>query len=729
MNSDHGLLVTLSVALVLGAASGGCRPAGKRPEAAIAGAPVVLISVDTLRSDRLPFYGYGKVETPALSALRADSTLFERAYTSAPLTLPAHVSLLTGLLPDRHGVHDNLGYAVRADAELLAEVLRRAGYATGGAVSSVVLSGASGISRGFDFWDDSVAPTRPNQALNRVQRPGAETEASLEAWVGTVRERPFLAFLHLYEPHSPYDPPEPFRSRYADPYDGEVAAADAIVGRFLDFLRARGLYDRSLIVFLSDHGEGLGEHGENEHGVFLYREVLQVPLLLKLPKGSEPGRASIATPVHLTDVFATLVAAAGPAASRPPAGAVSLIDVARGGDVPSRRLYAETFFPRIHFGWSELRSLLDDRWHYVEAPRSELYDLAQDPGEKRDLSSALPPAFRAMRIEMEKLRTGFSAPGAVDPEAAKQLASLGYLSSGASAGDGPLDDPKDHIGTVQEMKDALADLMEGRPAKAVERTDRLLTANPRMLDIWELRSQALTRLGRADESIAALKKTVELAPAGSTHYVRLLANHLLELGRIDDAIRHAELARQLADPGGDEILARAFLAKGDLAAAERSARASLSAPANGNRGYLVLAGVEVRRNALPRALELTREAEAKAADGRGIAGLHALRGDILARMGQPAEAETEFLKEIRHYPAELGAWSNLVLLQAAQNRREHALKTAEAMIRSVPGVESFLAATRVLSIIGEPGAARRWQAEGAQHFPGDPRLRRPGGGK
>ena len=330
---------------------------------------------------------------------------------------------------------------------------------------------------------------------------------------------------------------------------------------------------------------------------------------------------------------------------------------------------------------------------------------------------------------MEKLRTEFRAPGAVDPEAAKQLASLGYLSSGASAGDGPLDDPKDHIGTVQEMKDALADLMEGRPAKAVERTDALLGANPRMLDIWELRFQALSRLGRTDEAIAALKKTVELAPPGSTHYVRLLANHLLDLGRSDDAIRHAEVVKRLGDPAGDEILARAHLAKGDLAGAERSARASLAAPANGNRGYLVLAGIEVRRNALAQALELTREAEVKEGDGRRINGLHALRGDILARMGRTAEAEAELLEEIRHFPAELGAWSSLVLLQAAQNNRSDALKTAKAMVDSVPGVESYLTAMRVLSVIDEPAAARRWQEEGARRFPGDPRLRRPAGRK
>lgn len=298
-----------------------------------------------------------------------------------------------------------------------------------------------------------------------------------------AKEKPFFAFLHLYEPHSPYEPPEPFKSRYADPCDGKVATADAIFGKFLDFPKAGGLYDKAFSVFLSDHGEGLGDHGETEHGVFLHREVLQVPLVVKLPKGAGTLPSSVSTPVQLADVFTTIGAAAGVPGFVASAGTVLLLDAARGVPVPSRRLNAETFFPRIHFGWSELRSLLDERWHYVEAPRFELDDLVEDPAEKKDLPPSLPPPFRAMRIEMEGLRTGLQAPASVDPEAAKQLASFGDLSSDATAGDGPLDDPKDHITTMQEMKDAMADFVEGRTEKAVERTDALLRANPRMLAI------------------------------------------------------------------------------------------------------------------------------------------------------------------------------------------------------------------------------------------------------
>ncbi len=433
MRSPIGARAGLFAALGLAAAGcGRSRP----PSRVFPKAPVVLISIDTLRSDHLPFYGYGGVKTPALSAFRDDAILFESAWSHVPLTLPSHATVFTGLLPDRNGVHDNLGYALKKDVPTLAGLLSKDGYATGGAVTSLVLAGTTGVGRGFDFWDDDVVATRPFQALSRVQRPGAEAEASLERWIGT-QSRPIFAFLHLYEPHAPYEPPEPFKRLYANPYDGEIAAADAVVGRFLAFLKAKGLYDRALVILFSDHGEGLGDHGESEHGVFLYREVLQVPLLVKLPKGSAPAPRSVAEPVQLTDVFTTVGRATGLDGFTPPPGTESLIATADAPGRPPRRIYAESYFARTHFGWSELRSLLDGRWHYIEAPRPELFDLASDPAEKANLAPGRPEPFRKLRIGMEALRASFAAPATVDREAAKKLASLGYLSSGAAAGNGP----------------------------------------------------------------------------------------------------------------------------------------------------------------------------------------------------------------------------------------------------------------------------------------------------
>ncbi|MCI0549219.1 MAG: sulfatase, partial [Candidatus Rokubacteria bacterium] len=256
------------------------------------GAPVVLVSIDTLRADHLPAYGYAGVKTPHIDRFRRDAILYERAWSHAPLTLPAHVSLLTGLLPFEHGVRDNLGYRLDPGAHTtLAALLRGKGYATGGFVSAHALRGGTGLAEAFDVYDDHmVAPGGGGmEALGRVQRRGEETLALARAWLAGVESRPFLLFLHLYEPHAPYEPPEPFRSATALPYDGEIAKSDEIVGGLLDELRRSGVYDRALVVLLSDHGEGLGEHGEDEHGILLYRWALHVPLLVKLPGAARAG--------------------------------------------------------------------------------------------------------------------------------------------------------------------------------------------------------------------------------------------------------------------------------------------------------------------------------------------------------------------------------------------------------------------------------------------------------
>jgi hypothetical protein len=274
------------------AAAASCRPREIFPKA-----PVIVLSIDTLRADHLPAYGYAKVSTPALDAFRKDAVLYENAYSHVPLTLPSHATLLTGLLPPQNGVRDNTGYALARSHETLPERLRRSGYATGAAVSAVVMTKTSGVDRGFDFYEDSVEATSPGQPLGAIQRSGFETERIAEEWIGGREGKPFFFLLHLYEPHTPYRPPEPYASRYPDsPYDGEIATADAIAGKFFAFLKARGLYDSSVIVVMSDHGEGLGDHGEDEHGLLLYREDLHVPLVVKLPGAGRAG-TRVARPV------------------------------------------------------------------------------------------------------------------------------------------------------------------------------------------------------------------------------------------------------------------------------------------------------------------------------------------------------------------------------------------------------------------------------------------------
>ena len=410
-----------ALALLLLAATWGCgRDPGSEPAAppdlADAGGddgppPIILVSIDTLRSDRLPAYGYAAGATPAIDALAADSILFERAYAHVPLTTPSHASILTGLLPPAHGVRDNLGYRLEAAAlPYLPRLLRQAGYATGAAVSAHSLRGEAGFADGFDFYEDRI-PVPARAGLGGIQRPGAATLAAALGWLRSNGGKPFFLLLHLFEPHTPWAPPEPFASRHASAYDGEVAAADAVLAELVAELRRLGAYDRAAIVLLSDHGEGLGEHGEEEHGVLLYREALQVPLLVKLPGGKRAGER-LAAPVQLVDVAPTLLELAG--LPRPPGlDGRSLLSVS--ADEPPRPVYGESWYSRLHFGWSELGSLIEGSWHLIDGPDPELYDLAADPGETDNLIGRRAGLAARLRDELRARASEPAPPGGRPP--------------------------------------------------------------------------------------------------------------------------------------------------------------------------------------------------------------------------------------------------------------------------------------------------------------------------
>src|SRR6185436_10530728 len=286
--------------------------------------------------------GYKNVVTPHIDALRRDAILFDDAWSHCPMTLPSHVSMLTGLLPTDHEVRNNLGYRFDATKHpTLPQVLKQQGYATGAAVSSYVLRADTGLGGAFDWYDDAI-PVATSGAASQHQRPGSATLEVAKKWIGEHQAQPFFFFFHIYEPHAPYEPS----------YDGEIAKADAITGQLLAHLKQLGLYDRAIVILASDHGEGLWEHGEDQHGILLYRESLHVPLILKLPHAERAG-TSVKTPASLIDLFPTIANLVG---VTPPAS-LKGVDLLSDFD-GKRRIYAETFYPRIHLGWSELRSLV-----------------------------------------------------------------------------------------------------------------------------------------------------------------------------------------------------------------------------------------------------------------------------------------------------------------------------------------------------------------------------------
>ena len=671
-------------------------------------APVVIVSIDTLRADHLPAYGYRQVETPALDALARDSIVFENALSHVPLTLPSHVSLFTGLLPFQHGVRDNVGYRLEKTRSTLASFLRERGYATGGAVSSIVLARATGVSEGFDLYDDSIESRDVSEPLGRVQRAGGRTEKILEEWIGAHGSAPFFAFLHLYEPHTPYEPPEPFRKRYAaHPYDGEIAAADAIVGSLVAFLKERKLYDRALIVFLSDHGEGLGDHGEDEHGVLLYREELHVPLFVKLP-GSRGAGGREASPAGLTDVFPTIAAALGQVA---PAGLAGRSLLAAPADRASRRVYSETLYPRYHFGWSDLAALTDDRYQYIEAPRAELYDWRADPGERRDLAPSLPPPFRSMRVELQAMNRPLQPPGASDPETVKKLASLGYIGAAAPAARSKdLPDPKDKIGAIDRLKDAARLVSQHKDDQAAALLSQLGRENPLMLDVWETLARILRRAGRAREALAALERADRLSP-GTPQILLGLADLERELGDFARARQLALAARAAGATQVEEELASIALAEGDLAAAREQGRAALAARPSTQAPLLLLALISNRAGDPAAALSFgDRALEIGRSRGEGpIVNLQSTRGDALARLGREKEAEEAFRDELRNFPENFEAWSRLGLVYASSGRRADCERLLAEMVERVPTARSFETAARVSEIVGDRSSAQKWR--------------------
>jgi len=594
----------VAVLAVVVLSSVGCARGGYGEPRVPDGTPVVLISVDTLRSDRLPAYGYDGVKTPAIDALRRDGILFERAYTHIPLTLPAHASLLTGLLPPDHGVRDNLGYTIdAATAPLLQQTLKDAGYATGAGVSALVLRRSTGIGAGFDFFQDDIEFTT-GVGIQSFQRPGAQTLDAVRPWLRSVADGPFFLFFHIFEPHTPYEPPPEHASRYPSPYDGEVAAADEVVGNLLDELRSLGVYEKAMIVFLSDHGESLGDHGEDEHGIFLYRSTLQVPLIMKLPRGQRAGQTAD-YPVQLIDVYPTLVSALG-LPHREHLQGTPLLAQPR-PEPRDNPIYAETFFPRLHFGWSDLAALITDRHHFIDAPQPELYDLLQDPDETNNLIGREPALETDLRTALSAFQRPLMSPAETDPETQRRLEALGYVGRASTTDDDILPDPKTRIHTLAEIRRAYRLFADDNLAPAVTAYRRIIEENPRIETAWEYLALAQIGLGRLDEAIATYQQSVEKIPHSGRLSLKtaMLLHHV---GRLEEAFVYANIAIPYDPAAAHVLLAQIAFEQGDLGGAENEAREALSGGDRRPGARLILADVFNARGDPHEAIDLLIQA-------------------------------------------------------------------------------------------------------------------------
>lgn len=511
-----------AIALTLIAAAASIATAAAAPAPKSPAANVVLVTIDTLRADYVAAYGSSKAETPVLDSLARDGVLFENAYCQVPMTPPSHASILTGTYPTTHGLRDFTSGRMEPGLPTLATILRQRGYSTAAFVSAFVLDRSWGLDAGFDlYWDDFGEADFEGVNPGNVQRRADQTIDRALEWLPTAKP-PFFVWIHLFDPHHDYDPPEPFKTRYRnDPYAGEVAYADQQLGRFLDALRKRGIYSSSLIVAASDHGEGLGAHQEQEHGFFLYEETLRIPLIMKLPSGYSDIQKRIGGVVQSVDILPTALQIL-----RIPTGASDRIE---GSGLLSAILgkrrqqgfaYAETTYPRTTFGWSELKAYREGSSKIIEAPRPELYDLAEDPQETRNRFEAESALGNQLLNKLRRFESGLKPSSAAvstgnDAARLERLSALGYVSLDqpiARGNDEILADPKDKVDVYNRILKGLQAAEAGRLEVSNAILEQVAQADPELFIVHYSLGNNYLKLKQPNKALAALEKARSLNP-------------------------------------------------------------------------------------------------------------------------------------------------------------------------------------------------------------------------
>lgn len=461
---------------------------------------VFLVTIDTLRPDHIHSYGYDPIQTPALDGLAKDGIRFTEAFTPSPITNISHTTILTGLLPSSHGVND-FAVPLAATHPTWAELLKERGYSTAAFIGAVVLDSialAPGLDRGFDFYDNFPERPQTQSRWGRVERRGMVVVQHAETWLNATRSGPYFVWIHLYDPHDPYEPPPPYSRIYKDHlYDGEIAYADSALSGFIAYLKKRGWYDNSLLIVVGDHGEGLGEHDEDTHGVFLYDSTTRVPLILKLPGDADAGRV-VHSQVRTTDILPTVLDLLHlPEPVRLDGG--SLRPYFGGSSNVDRRAIGETEYP-LHFGWAPLRSVRAEGFKLIEAPRPELYDLGPDPGEQKNIYGSQDGAvqkLRAMLGDLPATCSSVTPAGSYGHRSAAELKALGYAgSAGAEQSTNllrplSLPDPKDGIEQQNLLHMAMLALEDTHLEQARELLQKVLQLNPKS-------SIALRQLGQLE---------------------------------------------------------------------------------------------------------------------------------------------------------------------------------------------------------------------------------------
>ncbi len=640
---------------------------------------VLLVTLDTTRADRLGVYGFDEVDTPVIDGLAARGVTFMRAYASTPLTLPSHTSLFTGTHPPYHGVRDNGAHIAPEGLQTLAESFQQAGYRTGAFVGAFVLDSRWGLAQGFDrYFDEFELPRQRMISLSTVQRSGSEVVDTALAWAREDDTTPFFMWVHLYDPHTPYDPPEPFRSRYADqPYVGEIAWTDSVVGRLTSWLDDSGRSDDTYVVVAADHGESLGEHGENEHGLLLYESAIRVPLIIATPF-DEPQGIQRQELVSLIDVMPTVLELTGLEVPEEVHGRSLVPLFTNDAEVegrPDERVYAETFYPRLHFGWSELQAILEPTHKLIISSEPELYDLLQDPEEQENLAPQRAATAEALRREAEELVAQFEENAnpantvTLDQETLQRLAALGYIGGYSADADDPevkRANPRDKIEIYNDLLRARSLTLRNEPAEAEVLLRGVIVEDPGVVDAHQSLGNLLVEQLRYDEAIEVFETALSMRPEDAA-LVLLLATTQRQAGRLDEAEKVLLDFIDVLEPD-----ARLYISLGRIKQATRSyteaatyfneaLRLSEDAPASN-----IMAGAHVGLGAVLLASGRLSLAEEHLNLALGfndsLADLHFQRALLFQAREQPDEAIGAYRRELESSPRNGRAAFNLSVI-------------------------------------------------------------------
>ena len=679
-SSKHSLF---GVFLLLTVQSLGCKRDASPPTSLNAAEvpSVLLITLDTTRADRIGCYGYLKAQTPALDGLARSGVLFQHAYCQVPLTLPSHSSLLTGTYPATNGVRINGMALTDSGVATLAELFHQKGYRTGAFVSALPLDSQFGLGRGFDTYDDNLGTTEA------IERSANRVCDSALTWLAESKATPFFAWVHLFDAHSPYAPPEPYRNQLADPYDGEIAFADSQILRLLNWLDANGLRKRTLIVVAGDHGEAFEEHDETEHGLFVYTTTMQVPLILSFPTSVSGGQV-VKNAVGLVDVFPTIIELLGWDQPEGLEGR-SLAAVCRGEEIAPRPVYGESMYPHLGFGWAPLRSLTTERWKYIDAPMAELYDLLADPREQANVNAehaSLGSRMRDDLLAMTEQMVARTAPAVADSEMLSRLEGLGYVGGSSRTIDPSAEssgrDPKEMVGAYQGHSKAVGLLLKERFHEVIPIMETLVKQSPESDEFFNTLGKAYQGLGRYVEAQKAFESSLRVIPDNPRRLWRL-GESLLRQNKLEDARVALSAALEIAPN-----LAQAHCSLGDLLGrqgkpleAMKHYQAAVSAEPNLARAVGRLGVAYAKQQQFTQAVDhLRRYAELEPTSPHALTNL----ANVLLQLRRPDEAVALYRTALRYDPQYAGAHQSLIQALTLTHRTDQLIEALRAAHVALP---------------------------------------------